>query len=116
MLSAVIAWWTGLHRHLAIQLFSHKPLFFALFVIQLAAVIVLSTWVMRLSVSWAVAIYLRYAALTGVTLSVVFMRYTLDAVVSAFVLTAVAFAGLSSGGVLTKKDLNPIGSFCISRF
>jgi FtsH-binding integral membrane protein len=60
----------------------------------------------------AALIYMGYAALTGVTLSTIFLAYTRESISQVFLLTAFAFAGLSFFGATTKKDLGPVGSFC----
>ena len=60
----------------------------------------------------ATLIYLAYAALTGLTLSVIFLIYTQDSIEQVFMITSFAFAGLSAFGYFTKRDLGPIGTFC----
>jgi uncharacterized protein len=61
----------------------------------------------------AMLIYLSYAALTGVTLSMIFLIYSLSSILQVFGITAFAFAGLSCYGFVTKRDLGPVGSFCL---
>ena len=93
-------------------LITNRPIFYALIIAQLAAVFTLAGFMPKLSAAAATAIYLGYAALTGVTISSIFLVYTQDSIASTFVLTSFGFAGLSAFGLVTKRDLGPVGSFC----
>jgi FtsH-binding integral membrane protein len=44
---------------------------------------------------------------------VIFFVYTSSSIAQVFGLTAFSFAGLSGFGYVTKRDLGPIGSFCV---
>jgi FtsH-binding integral membrane protein len=87
-------------------------LFTGLIIGELLLVMFLAAAINRLSVSAAFLIFFAYAALNGVTFSVIFLAYTQASIASAFWTTAFAFAGLSFTGLVTKKDLGPIGAFC----
>lgn len=91
----------------------NRIIFYGLILFQLAAVVVLSAWVQKLSFSLASLLYVLYAALVGATFSVLFMVYTLSSISAAFFTTAFSFAGLSVFGYVTKRDLGPVGSFCM---
>lgn len=54
--------------------------------------------------------YVVYAALTGVTFTVLTATYTSASIVQAFVCTIVLFAGLSIYGFTTKRDLSGLRS------
>lgn len=97
----------------ASAIFSHPPIFWGLVIAQLLAVIVLSALIEKMNVALAGFIFLGYAALTGVTLSIIFLAYTQQSIASAFIVTTASFAGLSVFGYMTKRDLGPIGAFCI---
>jgi len=88
-------------------------LFYGLIFLQLGAVIGLSAWVQKMSVAVASAVYAFYATLVGLTFSVLFLTYTTESIATAFFVTAFSFAGLSVFGYTTKRDLGPIGSFCM---
>jgi FtsH-binding integral membrane protein len=87
-------------------------LFWALIIAQLGAVFALSGLINRISATTATAIYVGYAVLTGLTLSSIFLIYTGSSIASTFATTALGFGGLSAFGLVTKRDLGPIGSFC----
>lgn len=88
-------------------------IFYGLILFQLGAVIALSGFVQRMSLTTASGVYVGYAALTGVTFSVLFQVYTMQSISAAFFTTAFSFAGLSVFGYTTKKDLGPVASFCM---
>lgn len=98
---------------LVMQIAQSKVLFFGLVIAQFAAVIGLTAAVQRMSVSVASFVYTGYAALVGLTFSVIFLVYTAESIASTFFVTAFAFGGLSVFGYTTKRDLGPVGQFCM---
>merc|ERR1711974_265762 len=53
------------------------------------------------------------AALMGLSVGAIFLVYTSVSIVQTFLVTAIAFAGLSLWGYTTKKDISGWGSFLI---
>jgi FtsH-binding integral membrane protein len=94
-------------------IFGNRLLFWSLIIAQLGAVMALSWLINRISALTATLIYFLYAGLTGLTLSSIFLIYTGSSIAAVFGVTAFGFAGLSGFGVLTKRDLGPVGSFCM---
>jgi FtsH-binding integral membrane protein len=86
-------------------------LFYGLLIAQFAIVIAFTAASTRVSTSAAVAMFLGYAALTGVTFSTIFLVYTAASIASTFFISAGAFAGLSAVGYFTKRDLSTVGRF-----
>lgn len=111
-LTGFVAYSVSESRDLMQILMTNKLLFYGLLIAQLGAVFFLAARVMKMSAVMATGVYLGYAALTGVTLSVIFLVYTQDSIFHAFFITSFSFAGLSAFGYFTKKDLGPIGTFC----
>ena len=52
-----------------------------------------------------------FAAVMGVSMSSIFLVYTPYSITQTFLITAIAFAGLSLWGYTTKKDLSGMGTF-----
>jgi FtsH-binding integral membrane protein len=94
-------------------LFTHRILFYGLLFAQLALVFSFNAAAQRASTGAVAAMFLLYAALTGVTFSTLFLIYTASSIAGVFFITAGAFAGLSAVGFFTKADLSPIGRFAI---
>jgi len=83
-----------------------------LMIVELLLVIGLSAAVGRLSAALATGAFLLYAALNGVTLSVIFLAYTASSIATTFFITSGTFGALGLYGWLTKRDLTAIGSLC----
>jgi FtsH-binding integral membrane protein len=77
-----------------IALIFGTPLYFGLFIAQLVMVMAFSPLVSRVSAVTAGAMFTAYAALTGMTLSVIFLRYQAGSIATTFFITAGSFAGL----------------------
>lgn len=67
----------------------------------------------RASASAAQLFFFLFATLVGVSLSSIFIFYTSFSIIQTFLVTAIAFAGLSLWGYTTKKDISGWGSFLI---
>ena len=94
-------------------IFGNRIVFFGLMIAQLALVVSFSAAATRASTAAVATMFFVYAALTGATLSTIFLVYTASSIASVFFVTAGAFAGLSVVGLVTKKDLSAIGRFAI---
>ena len=91
----------------------NRLLFYVLLFAQLGLVMAFNTVAARASTAAVAAMFFAYAALTGTTLSVIFLVYTMSSIASVFFVTAGAFAGLSVVGLVTKRDLSGVGRFAI---
>ncbi|HHU88585.1 MAG: Bax inhibitor-1/YccA family protein [Sphaerochaetaceae bacterium] len=78
---------------------------------QLVIVTLLSARLDKMSSTAAVASFIGYSALTGITLSVIFYAYSGPDISRAFFTTAAAFAGMSLYGMTTKRNLNGISHY-----
>ena len=88
-----------------------RPLFFPILIAELVVVFAFSFLQSRVSGPVAAAMFLLYAALNGLTFSMLFLIYQLGSIASAFVITAGAFGAMSLYGTVTKKDLSSWSSF-----
>lgn len=113
VISALTAFYIFSHPVLFTKIIRTPGVFMGLIIAQLAAVVVLSWLNQRISAALALGLYILYTLLTGTTLSVVLFAYTQQAIFNAFAVTATAFLGLSAFGYITKRDLGPIGTFCM---
>jgi uncharacterized protein len=87
------------------------PLQWVVMLAPLAFVMVLSFGINRLSLGASQAIFWGFAAVMGLSLSWIFLRYTGASVARVFFITGGTFAGMSLYGYTTKRDLTGIGSF-----
>ena len=88
---------------------SSKLLFFGLFGAELALVIWLSSRIERLSSTTAGLLFALYAVLNGVTMSFIFLAYTMESIATTFLVTTGTFGGMTLVGYTTKKDLSGMG-------
>ena len=86
-------------------------LFFVLMIAELGLVIWISRGINHLAPATAALLFFLYAALNGVTFSVLFVVYTLGSVAHTFLATAALFGTMSIIGYTTKMDLSKLGSF-----
>lgn len=112
-ISGITAFIVSSRPDVVMYITQNKAIFYGLIIFQLLAVVALSGWVQRMSIGLASLLYALYATLVGLTFSVLFLVYTMESISSAFFVTAFSFAGLSIFGYTTKRDLGPIGSFCM---
>lgn len=112
-LSGLVAYSVAENTNIALFIVQNKSAVWGIFILQFALVIFLSAAMNRISSLLAGFLYFLYAGVTGVTLSLIFLIYARDSIFSMFFLTAFAFGGLSAVGYLTKRDLGPVGSFCM---
>ncbi|WP_208433683.1 Bax inhibitor-1/YccA family protein [Bartonella taylorii] len=91
--------------------FYTSPLSYIFMFAPLVAVLFLSFKINTLSTSAARSLFFGYAALVGLSLSSIILRYTTESIVQTFVITAAAFGSLSLYGYTTKRDLTAMSSF-----
>ena len=90
---------------------SNQILFFALILAELGLVFYLSSRATRLAPSTAIGLFVLYAALNGVTMSLVLLMYTGASIATTFVVTAGMFGALALFGTTTKGSLAGAGHF-----
>jgi FtsH-binding integral membrane protein len=86
-------------------------LFWVVGIAELALVFLFAPVVQRASLGAAVAMFLAYCALTGVTFSVYLLAYTATSIASTLFITGGAFFGLSVYASVTKRNLDAWRSF-----
>lgn len=94
-----------------IPIATNNLLYLGLIFGELALVVVLSRNLMTYKTNTAIALFLLYAVLNGLTLSVILLLYTGAVVTNAFFITAALFGVMALYGYLTKTDLSPFRTF-----
>lgn len=87
------------------------PGLFVLLIAELILVWVLAGRVHKMKPSTALALFIIYSVLNGVTLSTIFIVYTPESIANTFFITAAMFGALSVFGYTTKKDMSGLGTF-----
>lgn len=88
-------------------------MFWGILIAELGLVMYMSARINRISFTTATLLFIAYSVLNGVTMSILFMVYTLSSIAITFFVTAGTFGAMALFGYVTKKDLTRIGSLCI---
>jgi len=110
-LTGFVAFYVSNSPTLVRLVFGNPILLIALILGELGLVFYISGRIDKISAGTATSLFVIYSALTGVTLSFIFLVYTNTSIVSTFFICAVTFVGCSIYGWSTKKDLTSWGGF-----
>ena len=110
VLTGGVAWAVGTNETMVNAIFG-TPLKWVVMFAPLIMVFAFSAMLNRLSVAAAQLFFYAYAAMVGLSLAFIFAVYTQTSIAQTFLVTAVAFAGLSLYGYTTKRDLSGMGTF-----
>lgn len=88
-----------------------SPLKWVVMFAPLVFVFGLSAGINKMSAATAQTAFYAFAAVMGLSISSIFLVFTGVSIVTTFLVTAIAFAGLSLYGYTTKKDLSAMGTF-----
>lgn len=113
VMSGAASAWLLTQPALMKAIFTNSLLLVGLVIAELALVIWLSAAAMRMSHALAVAVYLAYSFLNGVTLASIFLVYTGSSIMTTFMVTAGTFFFFSVYGMTTKRDLTSVGSLAM---
>lgn len=110
LLTAFVAWYAANTPQVMQLVFSSSITFYGLIIAQLGLVILLSTMVQKMGGAVATGIFMLYSALTGLTLSSIFIVYTSSSIASTFLVAGGMFGAMSVWGHTTKRDLSGMGN------
>jgi uncharacterized protein len=94
-------------------IFGNRLVFYGLMIVELVFVYKISSSISTLSSGAASGLFLAYAALNGLTLSMIFVIYTSSSIATTFFVSAGMFGCMAVIGATTTIDLTAIGSLCI---
>ncbi len=112
LLTFAAAWAVGNNAAMMNVLFTGFTRYIVMFA-PLIMVFAFGAMINRLSAAGAQLFFYAFSALMGVSISYIFVVFTDFSIAQVFLITAVAFAGLSIWGYTTKKDISGWGSFLI---
>jgi len=110
-ITAVIAYLVASSPTLVRALTGNQLVFFGLVLAELGLVFFLSARVQSLEPGTAAGLFVGYAALNGVTLSVILLAYTGASIATTFLVTGAMFGALAVFGTTTKRSLAGVGQF-----
>ncbi|HEY6140104.1 MAG TPA: Bax inhibitor-1/YccA family protein [Thermoanaerobaculia bacterium] len=111
ILTAVAALWVISSPMMRALVLGNPIVMFGLIIAELGIVVVMSVRQRTITAGGALAAFLVYSFLNGMTLSVIFVVYRLGSITLAFGVSAGMYAAMAVYGLATKRDLTSWGSF-----
>jgi FtsH-binding integral membrane protein len=105
LLTAAVGFYVSGNIDLVLAIATNPILLFGLFIAEIVMVIVLSARITKLSYGAAIGLFLAYAAINGLTFSIIFLAYTSGSIATAFGTTAITFGIMCVYGYFTRADL-----------
>lgn len=109
VITGVTAYGVATTPLLLIAIVTNKALFWGLIIAELALVFAVSSAINRLSLATATLLFVLYSVVNGATLSVIFLAYSMPAIIQTFFITAGTFGVMALVGYTTKTDLTSLG-------
>ena len=112
LLTAAVAWGVGTNDAMVSAIFG-TPLKWVVMFAPLIMVFAFGAMINRLSAAGAQLFFYVFASAMVLSISYIFAVYTGFSIAQTFLITSIAFAGLSLWGYSTKRDISGWGSFLI---
>ncbi|OYU19571.1 MAG: hypothetical protein CFE34_04485 [Rhodobacteraceae bacterium PARR1] len=110
LLTGGVAWAVGTNDAMMAAIYGTALKWVVIFA-PLVMVFAFGAIINRISAAAAQLFFYAYASLMGLSLASIFAIYTGTSIAQTFLVTAIAFAGLSLYGYTTKRDLSGFGTF-----
>lgn len=112
LLTAGVAWAVGTNEAMLATIFTGFTRYIVMF-LPLIMVFAFGAMINRISAAGAQLFFYAFSAAMGLSISWIMAVYTGISIAQTFLVTSIAFAGLSLYGYTTKKDISGWGSFLI---
>lgn len=109
VITGVTAYGVATTPSLIMTILGNKAIFWGLIIAELALVFAVSGAINRLSLATATLLFVLYSVVNGATLSVIFLAYSMPAIIQTFFITAGTFGVMALVGYTTKTDLTSLG-------
>ena len=113
LVTGAVATYTANSPALLNLIFGNPFAIWILFIVEIGMVIGLSAAINRLAPGAATVLFLAYSAVTGLTLSSIFLVYTSASIASTFFITGAMFGVMSLYGYVTQRDLTRLGNLLV---
>lgn len=104
-----VAYYISTQEAIVYNLFSNSK-YLIIWIIEIVVVLVLSARIHKLSVMSARILFLLYSFLTGVTVSSIFIVYSIGSIIYVFFIAAILFLIFGLIGYFTKLDITKLSS------
>ena len=109
-ITGLVAYFLSQSQDFWLFLANNTSLIWVVLIAQIVLVIWLSARFTQMSMTTATLLFILYSAMMGVTMSTIFMVYTMSSIASVFFITAGMFLVMSLLGYFTRMDLTRLGS------
>ena len=113
VVSGLTAYYVAGSEQMLMAIFGNQITFWVLAIAEFGLVIGLTAALKKFSFPLAACMFLLFSILNGVTLSAIFVVYTMSSIATTFFVTAGTFAAMAFIGYTTKKDLTKIGGILL---
>ena len=107
LVSGVTAWAVGTSAELSRMVFQNKGIFIILILAELGMVFWISAGINKMQASTATALFIAYAVLNGITLSFIFLAYSMGSIAMTFAERVMAGVRPSDSDVSVESGLTP---------
>ncbi len=114
--TGLVAYYVAHSETILRLIFQNRMILYGLFIGEVALVFYLSARINRLRASTATGLFLFYAFLNGLTLSIIFLIYSHSSIAATFFICAGTFAASSVFGWVTRRDLTGMGNIGVIVF
>ncbi len=112
-ITGICAYGVATSPNLLNLIYGNSMMIWVLIIAELGLVFYTTARIDRLSLTTATTLFVIYSALNGVTLSSIFLAYTMASIAKVFFITAGTFGAMALYGYFTKTDLSKIGSIAL---
>lgn len=109
MLTFGVAYYISTNETIVYNLFSDSK-YLIIWIIEIVVVIVLSARIHKLSLMSARILFLLYSFLTGITVSSIFIIYSIGSIIYVFLIAAILFLIFGLIGYFTKLDITKLST------
>jgi len=113
LVTALTSYFVMTNETILMTLVQSRGLLIGLCIAELALVFALSMAINKLNPAVATIMFYAYAILNGVTLTPIFLVYTMSSIALTFFVTAGVFLAMSIYGYTTKSDLTKFGTYMV---
>lgn len=113
IITGLTAFRTATSQEMIEFILGQRFVFFGLMIGELLLVGYLTAAIKRMTAVTATVVFALYAILNGLTLSVIFLAFTMESIANVFFIAAGTFAAMSAYGYFTNKDLSKWGNILI---
>ncbi|WP_040327463.1 Bax inhibitor-1/YccA family protein [Clostridium ihumii] len=113
VLTFAVAYLVSINPFFINLIYSNGMILFTVCAIEIGLVVIINRKLEDISSKAALALFLLYSAVSGITFATIFTMYALNSIITVFIISAVMFFCASMIGIKSEKDLSTVGRIAI---